>query len=213
MGEHDRFSEAMHWRYATKTFDEKRELPEDVVSALTEAVWLAPSSVNLQPYRVIVVRDQALRERLVQHSWGQGKVAQCSALFVFAVMSHIDESTIDAFLRRLAADRGLSGEKLAEIETKAKNYILGMLPEARTGWARQQAYLALGNLLAAAALMKVDACPMEGFDHRDYDAILDLPSRGLSAAVLAAVGYRAENDILARLPKYRGPRNVLVELI
>ncbi len=213
MSEQNQFIEALRWRYATKAFDHGQFLPEDTLSALIESVWLAPSSVNLQPYRLIVIRDQALRENLVKHTWGQEKVAQCCALFVFAVMSHIDEGTIDAFLDRLAVERGLGRDKLSEIEFKAKKYILGMMPEARIAWARRQTYLALGNMLAAAAMMKVDACPMEGFDHPDYDTILGLPAQGLSAAVLAAVGYRSEGDPTAGIPKYRGSRSEFFEII
>lgn len=210
----DRLLEALRWRYATKAFAKDRVLSPPIMQGLIEAVRLAPSSVGLQPYKLIVIKDTGLRSELVAASWGQEKVAACSALFVFATLSLIDETTLDAHLDHLATDRGVGREKLREAEIKSKAYVIaGMAPEMRTIWARWQTYLALGQLLAAAAIMEVDACPMEGFDRAAYDTTLGFVSRNLSTTVLAAVGYRSENDPFAAVPKFRKPFASLVEII
>lgn len=210
----DRLLKALRWRYATKTFERGHELPSPIMQGLIEAVRLAPSSVGLQPYKLIVIKDAGLRSELVAASWGQEKVAACSALFVFATLSLIDETTLDVHLDQLATERGIGREKLREVEIKSKAYVIaGMAPEMRTIWARWQTYLALGQLLAAAAMMEVDACPMEGFDRAAYDTTLGFASRNLSTTVLAAVGYRSNSDPFAAIPKFRKPIASLVEII
>src|SRR5882724_13562515 len=82
----------------------------------------------------------------------------------------------------------------------------GMDQPARAAWARNQTYIALGNLLTSAALLGIDACPMEGFDRAQYDEILGLNKQGLASAVIATLGYRAASDQYAAAPKVRFPK-------
>ena len=80
-------------------------------------------------------------------------------------------------------------------------------------WAARQVYIALGNFLTSAALLGIDACPMEGIEPEKYSEILDLNEQGLSAVVVAAAGYRAPGDNHAALKKVRFPKKeVLVEV-
>jgi len=203
---------ALRWRYATKVFDPKRKIPAEVWSALEECMILSPSSFGLQPYRFLVVQDPALREQLLPHAWNQRQIVDASHLVVFAVRTSVTEGEIDRFLDRIVEVRGVSRESLASYRSMMTGMLLD--PAFRpmvVHWTARQAYLALGNLLTAAAVLGVDACPIEGFVPSEFDRILKLPEDGLTAVVCCALGYRDPNDKYARLPKVRAPREELIQ--
>jgi nitroreductase len=203
---------ALRWRYATKVFDPKRKIPADVWSALEECMILSPSSFGLQPYRFLVVQDPALREQLLPHAWNQRQIVDASHLVVFAVRTSVTEGEIDRFLDRIVEVRGVPRESLASYRSMMTGMLLdpAFQPMA-VHWAARQAYLALGNLLTAAAVLGVDACPIEGFVPAEFDRILKLPEEGLTSVVCCALGYRDPNDKYAHLPKVRAPREQLVQ--
>ncbi|MGC4016706.1 MAG: nitroreductase family protein [Luteolibacter sp.] len=120
---------------------------------------------------------------------------------------NLGEADVDAHLQRISEVRGVSLESLAPLRGMAMGSIIqGKDDEARDAWARRQVYIALGNFLTSAALLGIDACPMEGFSPPDYDRILGLEEKGLSAVVVATAGYRSPEDKYAGLPKVRFPR-------
>jgi nitroreductase len=197
----------LKWRYATKQFDPARQISEADWAALQEAAVLSPSSYGLQPYQLLEVRDPALRQRLLPAAHNQSQIVDASHLVVFAVKSKLDEASIDEFLRRISQVRQTPVEQLAGYRGMMMGTLFqGMDAAARLAWARCQAYIALGNLLTCAALLRIDACPMEGFDRRQFDEILGLPEKGLAATVLAPLGYRAADDRYALAPKVRFPK-------
>jgi len=203
---------ALNWRYATKAFDPSRKIPAETWSALEESLVLTPSSFGLQPWKFIVIQDAALRETLVGHSWGQRQVADCSHFVVFAVKKAMSMADVDAFLARQVAVRGGSVEALAGY----RNVIEGFRNKGASEgwlepWAKHQAYIALGQLMAAAALLKIDTCPMEGLDPVKYDEVLGLPSQGLTTTVACAVGYRSDADKYASAAKVRFDREQVIE--
>jgi nitroreductase len=197
-------TEALEWRYATKKFDATRTIPAETWAALERALVLAPSSFGLQPWRFIVVRDRAARERLSVASWGQRQPIDCSHFVVFAGRKGYDASDLERFISRTAEVRGVSKESL-------KGYadiIAGSAEKARQGgyldsWMGRQVYIALGQFMASAALLGVDTCPMEGIDPAQYDKILGLAELGYSALCAGAAGYRAPDDKYASAPKVR----------
>jgi nitroreductase len=196
--------DGLHWRYATKQFDPARKISAEDWAALEEALVLTPSSYGLQPWAFVVVDDPAVREKLVAASWGQRQVADASHLVVFAVKQQFGEPEIDAYLQKIAEVRGVPLSALAGFRDMMLGSIVrGMDDAARRTWATKQVYIALGNLLNSAALLEIDACPMEGIMPAKYDEILNLQAKGLSAIVVAALGYRAESDNYAKLPKVR----------
>ena len=81
----------------------------------------------------------------------------------------------------------------------------GLNDSAREAWARNQTYIALGTLLASAAFLGIDACPMEGFDRAQYDEILGLKNQGYGSTAIATLGYRAATDKYAEMAKVRFP--------
>lgn len=210
----DQLVDQLQWRYATKQFDPQRKIsPADWV-ALEQSLLLTPSSFGLQPWKFIVVTDRALREKLVQVSWGQRQVADASHLVVFAIKKNLGQSDIENYLDRIAEVRGVSRESLAGFRDMLLGGIIKGMDEAgRRAWAARQVYIALGNFLNSAALLGIDACPMEGFQAAEFDKILGLDQQDLMAVVIAAAGYRTSNDSYAAIKKVRYPKEeVLVEM-
>ena len=203
--------EKLNWRYATKQYDSSRKVSEEDWETLETALTLAPSSYGLQPYKFIVVTDQDLKEKLKPAGYGQSQITDSSHLVVFAYKKVLSEADVEHFVERIAEVRGVSRETLADYENTMK----GSAKQAFDGgyietWNSRQAYIALGFLLETAALLNIDATPMEGFDAAQFNEILGLTE--YSAVVLAAVGYRdAENDWLANLPKVRMPKDELID--
>lgn len=197
----------LNWRYATKQFDPQRKISAADWTTLEDALVLTASSFGLQPWKFIVVNDPATREKLLPFSWGQRQIVDASHLVVFAVKSDVGEAEIDALLARTVALRGGSVEALAAYRgMMVGSLVQGRDAAARKAWATRQVYIALGNFLASAALLGIDACPMEGIDSAKYDEVLGLPAQGLNAVVVATAGYRAATDKYASLAKVRFPK-------
>lgn len=204
----------LNWRYATKQFDAQRKISPHDWAALEQALVLTPSSYGLQPWKFISVTNAEKREKLVAASWGQRQVADASHLVVFAIKNNLGEREIDSYLGRIAEVRGLPGEALKSFrEMMVGGIVRGKDDAARKDWATRQVYIALGNFLTSAALLGIDACPMEGIQSAQYNEILGLTELGLSTVVVAPAGYRATTDKYANLKKVRFPREeVFVEV-
>ena len=204
----------LNWRYATKQFDPKRKISDRDWAALEEALLLSPSSFGLQPWIFIVVKDPAVRAKLRPASWDQSQIVDASHLVVFAYKTNLGEKDVDALLKRIAEVRGVAIEALAGYRgMMAGSLMQGMNASGRDAWARNQVFIALGILLASAAALGIDACPMEGFDRAQYDAILGLPQKGVASAVVATLGYRSPADKYAAAPKVRFPKEkVFIEI-
>lgn len=197
----------LNWRYATKQFDPNRKISAQDWATIEDALLLTPSSGGLQPWKFIVVTDPAMRAKLLPASYGQPQITNASHLVVFAAKKNFGEADVDAFIRHAAATRGVSVETLAPFRNMLVGGIVKTMDEAaRDAWARNQTFIALGNLLTSAALLGLDACPMEGFDRAQYDEILGLKKQGYASAVIATVGYRAASDQYAAAPKVRFPK-------
>lgn len=196
----------LRWRYATKHFDPHRKISADVWAALEAALVLSPSSYGLQPWKFLVVSDPATRTKLKAASRGQSQITDASHLVVFTIKTNFGEKEVDAFLARVSAVRHIPVESLAAYRGSMVNHVVRGLDEpARREWESWQVYLALGFLLATAALLGIDACPMEGIVPAEYDAILGLEAKNLTTIVTCALGYRSPNDKYASLAKVRFP--------
>ena len=193
----------MGWRYATKAFDPAKPVADDTWAALEKCVVLSPSSYGLQPWRFVAVTSAGVREKLRAAAYGQAQVTQASHVLVLASRVGFGPADVDRHLARVAAVRRAPVESLAGM----RGMIVGMLAKqdqaATDAWCRNQAYLALGTALTAAAALGVDACPMEGFVPQQVNDLLNLPARGYTAAVIAAFGHRAADDKYAAMPKVR----------
>ncbi|MBV8311774.1 MAG: NAD(P)H-dependent oxidoreductase [Planctomycetaceae bacterium] len=202
----------LHWRYATKKFDPTRKIAAEDWRSLEQALVRSPSSFGLQPWKFFVVTDPDLKATLKTASWNQSQITDASHLVVFAIKKNLGAADVDRYLARIAEVRSVPLESLDGF----KKMLLGSLSrpvEEVNAWATRQLYIALGFFLSAAAMLGIDACPMEGFQPEQYDAILGLTEMGYGATVLATAGYRAADDPYIKLPKVRfKPEDVVVHL-
>lgn len=206
--------QALNWRYATKAFDPARKIPDFVWKTLQDTLVLSPSSFGLQPYRFLIVKDPSVRARLRPHSWNQTQVVDASHYVVFAARTAMTEAEIDRFLDRVVEVRGVPREALEGYRGMMYGSLLSPGAESRIPhWAALQAYIALGNLMTAAALLGVDTCAIEGFVPAEYDEILGLKEQGYAAVVCCALGYRSTEDKYAALAKVRMPDASLIQVV
>jgi nitroreductase len=202
----------LNWRYATKKFDPARKIPAATWAALEKALVLSPSSYGLQPYHFVVVNDPELRKRLRAASWDQPQVTDASHFVVFARKLLLTEGDVEKFVNLTTDTRGLErGSLRGYFDMMVGDLVRGPRNAIIKEWAARQTYIALGNLLTSAALLGVDACPMEGFDPAKYDEILGLPAKGYGATNACALGYRAADDKYAAAKKVRFPAGELIE--
>jgi len=193
----------LNTRYATKVFDPTKKVSESDMEKLLEAIRLSASSYGLQPYKVLVVKDPKIRAELRKVAWNQPQITDASALLVFAVKYEANRSTVDEFINLTAKTRNLSKESLEGYSDMMKGSLQNMNQEQIETWVSKQAYIALGFGLVAAAVLDLDACPMEGFSALDFDKILDINKLGLKSKVIMAVGYRSKDDHYQDLAKVR----------
>jgi nitroreductase len=203
--------EQLNWRYAVKKFDAARGLSDEDWQALEEVLILTPTSYGLQPYKFIVVTCPKTKERLMEHAWNQTQVRDCSHLVVIAGKTNLTEADVERYLERVVEVRKVSRESQKDYANVLHGFSQKLEIDGKTlEWAARQAYLALGFLMTAAALRGIDSCPLEGFIPENFNEVLDLESQNLSAIVLCALGYRADDDWLGSLAKVRMPQTELV---
>lgn len=192
----------LKWRYATKKFSNKR-VSNDDLETIVEAINLSASSIGIQPYRLFVIEDQALKKELGEGSFNL-QIAESSHLLVFAAFDSISQETIDNYLQLIARERGIPLAELSDLKNKISGHLLARTDDENFSWSSKQAYIGLGTGLIAAANLKIDATPMEGFDAEKFDRLLGLKEKNLKSVVLLALGYRdEENDHFAKLKKVR----------
>ena len=206
--------EKLRWRYAAKAFDSEKKIPSSDWETLEEILRLTPSSYGMQPWKFFVITDQVLKESLVEASYNQGQVANCSHLLVFTVPKSLSEADVDKLIETTCKARDSDPGSLDFY----KKMIMGDIVEGPrsndiAGWAKLQTYIALGNLMTCAALLGVDCCPMEGFSPDAYDKALNLDERDLTTAVVCPCGYRSNDDKYASAPKVRYPKEDLFEYL
>ena len=201
--------DALQWRYAVRQFADQR-LEQHQIEPLLTATRMSASAYGLQPYHLLLLDSGDLRRQLLPHSMGQEKVVASSHLLVFAAHTQIGDHTVDRYIDKLAAIRRVPLSDLAPYADHMKTALAAMSATERLEWAHQQAYIALGTLLTSAAVLGIDTCPMTGFDKAGYDAVLDLPARGLTSTAICALGVRHPDDHTATQPKVRFDDNEMV---
>jgi len=208
----DTLLQALRWRYATKAFDPGRQIDAASWDALEQALVLTASSYGLQPWKFLVITDPALRAELRPHSWNQSQITDCSHLVVLLKKRVITAADADRLIAATAGDRGLDPSLLAGYRQMIQvDLIDGPRSQVIGGWAANQVYIALGNLLTSAALLGVDTCAIEGFSPPHYDRILRLESSDYQSCVVCACGYRSADDKYSFLAKVRYAAAVLIE--
>lgn len=201
----------LNWRYATKKFDSSRKIQAPDWKTLEQALVLSPSSFGMQPWKFVVVQDAKLREQIRAAAWNQAQVTDASHLVVFAYKQDLGVADVDRFIARVAEVRNVPVESLADY----RQAILGSVSRPKEqveAWSSRQAYIALGVFLSTAAMLGIDACPMEGLDPDAVTRILGLQEQGYRAVVMATAGYRSDEDKYARLAKVRFTPEEVIDL-
>jgi nitroreductase / dihydropteridine reductase len=202
--------EALNWRYATKQMTGEK-LDQADVDLILEAARLAPTSAGLQPFHIISIRNQAIKEQISPIALNQPQIIQSSHLLVFTSWDRISDEQVDARYHAMNTLRQLPAEQTADTVAGLKQLFSTFTEEQQYHHTAKQAYIGFGMAIAAAAELGIDATPMEGFDKDGLDAFLGLKEKGLKSVALLALGRRApEKDWLIKLEKFRIPRSEFV---
>lgn len=205
----NKYLESLNWRYATKQFDPSKRVSDEDINFLLESIKLTASSYGLQPYEVLVITDSETKEKLKPVSWNQSQVVDASHVIVLANKNQFGEELIDQYIENVSETRNIPADQLKGYSDFMKSKLVSLSDEEKTNWTAKQAYIALGNLLSAAATIQVDTCPMEGFSAEDVDEILQLKEKNLTTAVIIPVGYRSSEDATQHYAKVRKHNNNL----
>lgn len=199
----------LEWRYAVKRFDPDRRLSENTWQALESSLILTPSSYGLQPWRFIVITDEKIKSALPAISWNQRQPQDCSHMVVFTARRTMDADYVDSYMASVVETRGLSTDAMQGYRNILVSTIEKM--ESHLDWNARQVYIALGQLMVAAAMLGVDTCPMEGIAAAEYDKLLGLNGTDYATVVGCAVGYRHPDDTQAIAKKVRFDANELIQ--
>jgi nitroreductase len=201
--------EKLNWRYAVKRMNGQK-VNDEQLHHILDAIRLAPSSLGLQPYTILVVENPELRKQIQPIAYNQPQITEASHLLIFAAWENITEEQIEQYINLIASERAMPVSALADFKNTIQHSVQSQSGEQLFQWNARQTYIALGIGVAAAALENVDATPMEGFDHAAVDALLGLPEKGLRSLAFLTLGFRDEaNDFLAKAKKVRRKKDEL----
>ena len=194
----------LQWRYAVKKYTDEL-VSENKIDQIIEAINLSASSCGIQPYRLIVVTNPEIRQKLAEGSFN-AQIKASSHLLVFAAFNKVTSEYIADYVAMMEEQRNLETGALNALKDAVTSFFSIQTPEQNAIWSDKQAYIGLGTALIAAAELKVDATPMEGFDPELFNDVLGLSEKNLHASVIISLGYRdTANDYLASIPKVRLP--------
>lgn len=203
----------LEWRYAVKKFDSSKKLSEEQLSLVLEAGRLTPSSRGLQAWKIVVVKDRELRARLKEAAWNQPQITDASHLLVLCVKTNVGEKFVDHYVETITKERGID---IKTLDGFRKSILQGLSEQSeaqKKEWLARQVYIMLGFILFACAENGIDACPMEGFDTKKFDEILEFSREGLESCVVCPIGFRSNDDPLASLKKVRFPKEEVIKEI
>ena len=204
---------ALNWRYATKKMN-GQSVSQEKVDAILEAAYLAPSSSGLQPFEILIVTNLELKNKISSIAFDQSQITDCSHLLIFAAWDNYTVERMNEVFSRTVKERGLPENRMDEYKNRLIASYTTRPPQQNFEHAARQAYISFGLAIATAAILKVDATPMEGFDNAALDELLNLKEKGLRSVTLLPLGYRDEsNDWLVNLKKVRTPKEQFIHEI
>lgn len=195
--------DALEWRYATKKFDDTRQLPQEKIEILKKAFNLTATSYGLQPIKLIVINNKDLQKELLPFTFNQKQISTASHVFVICVEKNIDKGFIEAYFKMVHRVRATPEEILHPFRDSLVGDFENKQQDEIKAWATNQAYLAMGTLLTVCATEKIDSCPIEGFEPVNYDRVLGLDKLNLHSVLVLPVGYRAKDDMFSEFKKVR----------
>ena len=196
--------DSLKWRYAVKKFDTNKNLSEIQIETLKEAFNLTATSYGLQPLKLVIIKNKKIQEKLVPFSWNQQQILQASHLLVICVKDNYTTKEVENYFNLVQKIRNTPDEVINPFKKFLTAEIAKKTQEELYVSNKNQAYIALGNLLTVCALQEIDSCPMEGFTPDKYDEILDLKKDNLKSVIIVLpVGFRASDDYMKDLTKVR----------
>ena len=203
----------LEWRYATKKFDATKKLSKNKLNILKNAFNLTATSFGLQTISLVILEDKAIRATLVEHSYNQNQVLEASHLLVICIQNNIKKTDVNSYYKNIKTIRNTPDNILEPYRKDLEEMMSNMSVKQRQQWSKNQAYIALGNLMTICAIENIDACPMEGFISKKYDSILKLNDKGLKSVLLLPVGYRATDGMFSTFKKVRKPiKETVIEI-
>lgn len=203
--------EDLKWRHAVKAYDSTKKVSEEDLNKILEAARLAPTSSGLQPFRVIVVENQELKEQMVKGALNPEVMKDSSHVLVFAAWDRYSAEKIDEVYDYHTDVRELPRGRFSSYTDQLKTIYSAQTAEENFAHTARQTYIALGLAMAQAAELKIDSTPAEGFSNDVVDEILGLKELGLKSVTLLYLGYRdAENDWLSKMKKVRIPMDEFI---
>ncbi|MCH9845772.1 MAG: oxygen-insensitive NAD(P)H nitroreductase [Alphaproteobacteria bacterium] len=196
-------------RYSTKKFDNSKVIATETWQQMEDALRLAASSVNSQPWHFIITSSDTGKQRMLKgtekYAYNAPKITDASHVVLFCAKTEMGDSDIARVLDKEESDGRYSDPEFKQQSLMVKQGYFGMQRDAGSlqHWAEKQTYLNVGNALLSAALLDIDAVPMEGIDIDALNAEFNLSKQGLTALVMVSFGYRAADDFNASLPKSR----------
>jgi|TARA_B100000809_G_scaffold57862_1_gene54067 nitroreductase len=195
--------DSLKWRYAVKKFDTNKNLSEKQIETLKEAFNLTATSYGLQPLKLVIIKNKKIQEKLVPFSWNQQQILQASHLLVICIKDNYTTKEVENYFNLVQKIRNTPDEVINPFKKFLTAEIAKKTQEELYVSNKNQAYIALGNLLTVCASQEIDSCPMEGFTPEKYDEILDLTKDNLKSVLVLPVGFRASDDYMKDLTKVR----------
>lgn len=196
------FTKAMDFRHACKVFDENKTIPDEQMHFILESGRKSPSSFGMEGWKFLVITNEALKAKLRPHCWDQVQVTSCSHLVI--ILAAIENVKVESgevekrFRRREMPQENL--DFYMDVYAKHLEKTLSS-DENIYHWTSKQSYIALGNMMTAAAYIGIDSCPIEGFDKEKLEEALDLDTSKWQVSVVVPFGYRLnEQSTQLRLP-------------
>ncbi|MBE4949499.1 NAD(P)H-dependent oxidoreductase [Chryseobacterium culicis] len=203
--------ENLNWRHAVKAYDPTKKVSQEDLNTILESARLAPTSSGLQPFRIIVVENQELKEKMVAGALNPEVMRDSSHVLVFAAWDSYSNEKIDKVYDYHTDVRDLPRGRFGSYTDKIKEIYGAQTPEEHFAHTARQTYIALGIALAQAAELKIDSTPAEGFSNELVDEVLGLKELGLKSVSLLYLGYRDEaNDWLSSMKKVRIPMDEFI---
>ncbi len=203
----------LEWRYAAKKFNSNKKLSKNKLHTIKQAFNLTATSFGFQTINLVIIENKDLRASLVKHAYNQNQVVDASHLLVICIQENIKENHITDYYNNIKKIRATPDEILEPYKKNLIDMMKSMSNEEKQQWSKNQAYIALGNLMTVCAIEEIDSCPMEGFIPQKFDEILKLKEKHLKSVLLLPIGYRAEDDMFASFQKVRKPiKESVIEL-
>jgi len=204
-------------RYATKKFDADKRISESDFAQIKTLLRLSPSSINSQPWHFIIASSNEGKQRLAKGAEGtyaanQPKILQASHVILFCAKNTISDDYLVHITEQEAEDERFPTPEAKEMALKVRGFYTDLHRKEWNDvpcWTQKQVYLNIGNTLLAAAVLGIDAVPIEGVDLAILDKEFGLQEKGFTSVAVVALGYHAADDANATLPKSRLPESEL----